>query len=66
MEVWRGRLSKMVEIEVSAEKDTYLPGDIFNTSVRVTGKEELDIEEGRVALLREPLQIPVQDDGLRR
>ena len=51
IEVWRSRLSERVEIEVTAEKDTYLPGDIVNVSVRVTGKEELDIEEGRVALV---------------
>ncbi|HEX6709339.1 MAG TPA: hypothetical protein VF068_03335, partial [Rubrobacter sp.] len=51
VEVWRARLSKMAEFEVTAEKDTYLPGDVVNVSVRVTGKEELDIEEGRVALV---------------
>ncbi len=51
VEVWRGRLSRKVEIEVAAEKDTYLPGDVVNVSVGVTGKEELDIEEGRVALV---------------
>jgi Arrestin (or S-antigen), C-terminal domain len=51
VEVWRSRLSKKAEIEVTAEKDTYLPGDIVNASVRVKGKEELDIEEGRVALV---------------
>ena len=51
VEVWRSRLSKRVEIEVAAEKDTYLPGDAVNVSVRVMDKEELDIEEGRVALV---------------
>lgn len=51
IEVWRNRLSKKAEIEVAVEKDTCLPGDIVNVSVRVTGKEELDIEEGRVALV---------------
>src|SRR5215210_8152202 len=51
VEVWRSRLSKRVEIEVAAEKDTYLPSDAVNVSVKVTGKEELDIEEGRVALV---------------
>jgi hypothetical protein len=51
VEVWRNRLSKRVEIEVAAEKDTYLPGDIVNVSVKVMGTEELDIEEGRVALV---------------
>lgn len=42
---------KVGKIEITAEKDTYLPGDIVNLSVKVTGKEELDIEEGRVALV---------------
>jgi hypothetical protein len=51
VEVWRSRLSKKAEIQVAAEKDTYLPGDVVNASVKVTGKEELDIEEGRVALV---------------
>ncbi len=51
VEVWRSRLSKKAEIEVTAEKDTYLPGDMVNVSVKVTGKEELDVEEGRVALV---------------
>jgi hypothetical protein len=51
IEVWRNRLSKKAEIEVAAEKDTYLPGDVVNVSVKVTGREELDIEEGRVALV---------------
>lgn len=51
IEMWRSRLSMKAEIQVSAEKDTYLPGDVINVSVRVTGKEELDIEEGRIALV---------------
>lgn len=51
VEVWRSRLSEMVEIALSADKDTYLPGEIVNVSVRITGKEELEIEEGRVALV---------------
>jgi len=51
VEVWRCRLSKRVEIEVAADKGTYLPGDVVNVSVRVMGKEQLDIEEGRVALV---------------
>lgn len=51
VEVWRSRISKRVEIEVTADKDTCLPGDIVNVAVNVTGKEELDIEEGRVALV---------------
>ena len=51
VEVWRSRLSKRVEIEVAADKSSCLPGDDVNVSVRVTGKEELDIEEGRVALV---------------
>jgi hypothetical protein len=51
VEVWRSRLSERVEIQVSSGKNIYLPGDIVNVSVRVTGKEELTIEEGRVALV---------------
>jgi Arrestin (or S-antigen), C-terminal domain len=51
VEVWRSHLSKRVEIEVTADKDTCLPGDAVNVTVNVTGKEELDIEEGRVALV---------------
>ena len=51
VEFWRSRLSERVEIEVAAAKDTYLPGDVVNVSVRVTGKEDLDIQEGRVALV---------------
>jgi hypothetical protein len=51
VEFWRSRISERVEIEVAAEKDTYLPGDAVNVSVRVTGKEDLDIQEGRVALV---------------
>jgi hypothetical protein len=51
IEVWRSRLSERVGIEVAADKDTCLPGDAVNVSVKVTGKEELDIEEGRVALV---------------
>ena len=51
VEVWRSRLSKRVEIEVSADNGTYLPGDAVNVSVKVTGKEELDIEEGQLALV---------------
>jgi hypothetical protein len=51
VEFWRSRISERVEIEVAAEKDTYLPGDVVNVSVRVTGKEDLDIQEGRVALV---------------
>ena len=51
VEFWRGRISERVEIEVAAEKDTYLPGDVVNVSVRVLGKEELDIQEGRAALV---------------
>ena len=51
VEVWRSRLSKRVKIEVAADKSTCLPGDTVNVSVRVMGKEELDIEEGRVALV---------------
>src|SRR5215218_3539520 len=51
VEVWRNRLSKRVKIEVAADKGTYLPGDAVNVTVRVMGKEELDIEEGRVALV---------------
>jgi hypothetical protein len=51
VEYWRSRISERVEIEVAAEKDAYLPGDVVNVSVRVTGKEDLDIQEGRVALV---------------
>lgn len=51
MEGWRSRLSKRVGVEVAADKDTCLPGDAVSVSVRVTGKEKLDIEEGRVALV---------------
>ena len=51
VEFWRSRISEKVEIQVAAEKDTYLPGDVVNVSVRVTGKEDLDIQEGRVALV---------------
>lgn len=51
IEVWRNRLSRKAEIEVAVEKDTCLPGDIVNVSVKVAGKEELDIEDGRVALV---------------
>jgi hypothetical protein len=36
---------------VSADNGTYLPGDAVNVSVKVTGKEELDIEEGQLALV---------------
>jgi hypothetical protein len=43
-------ISKRVDIE-AAEKDTYLPGDVVNVCVRVMRKEELDIEEARVALV---------------
>src|SRR3712207_2282882 len=52
VEYWRSRISERVEIEVAAEKDTYLPGDVVNVSVRVTGKEDLDLQEGRAALVR--------------
>jgi hypothetical protein len=51
VEVWRSHLSKRVEIEVAADKDTCLPGDTVKVTVNVTGKEELDIDEGRVALV---------------
>lgn len=51
VEGWRSRLSKRVGVEVAADKDTCLPGDAVSVSVKVTGKEELDIEEGRVALV---------------
>ena len=51
VEYWRSRISERVEIEVDAEKDTYLPGDLVNVNVRVTGKEDLDIQEGRAALV---------------
>ena len=51
VEVWRSHLSKRVEIEVTSDKDTCLPRDAVNVTVKVTGKEELDIEEGRVALV---------------
>jgi hypothetical protein len=51
VEFWRSRLGQRVEIQVAAEKDTYLPGDAVNVSVRVSGKEDLDIQEGRVALV---------------
>ncbi|MDQ3911123.1 MAG: zinc-ribbon domain-containing protein [Actinomycetota bacterium] len=51
VESWRGRISQRVQIEVMAEKDAYIPGDTVNASVRVTGKEELGIEEGRAALV---------------
>jgi hypothetical protein len=51
VEHWRSRISERVEIEVAAEKDTYLPGDTVNVSVRVTGKEDLDIQEGQVTLV---------------
>ena len=51
VEFWRSRISERVEIEVAAERDTYLPGDVVNVSVRVMGKEDLDIQEGRVALV---------------
>lgn len=51
VEGWRSRISKRVGIEVAADKDTCVPGDAINVSVKVTGKEELDIEEGRVALV---------------
>ena len=51
VEFWRSRISERVEIEVAAEKDTYLPGDAVNVSVRVLGKEDLDIQEGRAALV---------------
>jgi hypothetical protein len=51
IEVWRSRLSEMVEVQVTAEKDTYAPGDVVKASVRVLGKEELEVEEGRVALV---------------
>jgi hypothetical protein len=51
VEVWRSRLSKRVQIEVTADKDACFPGDVVKASVRVTDKEELDIEEGRVALV---------------
>jgi len=66
VEVWRNRLSKRVKIEVAADKGTYLPGDAVNVTVRVMGKEELDIEEGRVALVCDPLRLPVYVDRLRR
>ena len=51
VEGWRSRTGESVGIEVTADKDTCYPGDVVNVSVRVTGKEELDIEEGRVALV---------------
>jgi Arrestin (or S-antigen), C-terminal domain len=51
VEVWRSRLSERVEIQVTADKDTYLAGDALDVSVKVSGKEELEIEEGRVALV---------------
>ncbi len=50
-EVWRRRISRRVKIEVAVEKDTYLPGDVVNLSVRIMGKEQLDIKDGRVALV---------------
>jgi hypothetical protein len=51
VESWRSRLSERVEIEVTAEKDTYLPGEDVKVGVSVMGKDELDIEEGRMALV---------------
>ena len=55
MEVWRSRLSKRVESQVSADKDTCLPGDAVNVSVKVTGKEELD-EDPRASSLGNDLE----------
>jgi hypothetical protein len=51
VEGWRSRISESVGIEVTADKDTCYPGDVVDVSVKVTGKEELDIEEGRVSLV---------------
>jgi sporulation-control protein spo0M len=51
VEGWRSRIGERVGVEVTADKDTCYPGDAINVSVKVTGKEELDIEEGRVALV---------------
>ena len=51
VEVWRSRLSERVEIQVTADKDTLLPRDSADVGVKVSGKEELEIEEGRVALV---------------
>jgi hypothetical protein len=47
----RGGLAKQAQREGPADRSTCLPGDAVNVSVKVTGKEELDIEEGRVALV---------------
>lgn len=51
VEFWRGRISKRVEIEIASGQDTYLPGDLVNVSLRIMGKEQLDIKDGRVALV---------------
>jgi hypothetical protein len=51
VEFWRSRISERVEIEIAAERSTYLPGDAVNVTVSLRGKQELDVQEGRVDLL---------------
>ncbi len=51
VEFWRSRISERVEIEISADRSTYLPGDTVNVTASVKGKQELDVLEGRVDLL---------------
>jgi hypothetical protein len=52
---WRRPLDQLsarkAEVEVVPEKGTYLPDEVVNVSIRVKSKEDLDIQNARVALL---------------
>jgi sporulation-control protein spo0M len=51
IEFWRYRLSERVEISITPDKDTCLPGDAIRATVQIEGKEQLDIQEGRAVLV---------------
>ena len=41
---------RMAKVEVTPEKETYLPGEVVNVAVRIEAKKDLDIHEARAEL----------------
>ncbi len=51
VEYWRSRLSEKVELTLETDKNAYVTGETIGVTAGIVGREELDIEEGRVELV---------------
>lgn len=54
---------KRAELSVSTDRSAYLPGDVVEATVRLAGKKDFEIEEGRVELVYENEYTYTQSEG---